>query len=151
MEIEVISFAAHVDSVQLKGFIRELSPQKIILIHGEKNKMMKFKKTFQQDFKDDAGAPPLPPPSLVSRSRSALVPAAFDFQMYTPENRGEVQLEFRGEKMAKVQGEAAKREDGRIAVSGNGLFGRGATGGVLTLHRGAAHPAWVLVLDRSSR
>ena len=43
MEVHLISFSAHTDYKQTSGFIRELKPPHVVLVHGEANEMGRLK------------------------------------------------------------------------------------------------------------
>ena len=43
MQVSYISFSAHADYRQTSGFIRELKPPHVILVHGEANEMNRLK------------------------------------------------------------------------------------------------------------
>ena len=40
MEINNMSFSAHVDAKGILSFIKHVSPKAVMLVHGEKHKMM---------------------------------------------------------------------------------------------------------------
>ncbi|CAB4065623.1 CPSF3 [Lepeophtheirus salmonis] len=86
MQVNYISFSAHTDYKQTSGFIRELKPPHVILVHGEANEMSRLKSALIREYEAD--------PST-----------KIDF--YNPRNTVSVDLFFRGEKMAKVMGSLA--------------------------------------------
>jgi cleavage and polyadenylation specificity factor subunit 3 len=53
MSVEEISFAAHVDYLQNRDFLRHVAAPKVILVHGEQNEMLKFKTGFERHFESD--------------------------------------------------------------------------------------------------
>ncbi|OQR83063.1 cleavage and polyadenylation specificity factor subunit 3 [Achlya hypogyna] len=114
--VEYISFSAHADFVGTSGFIekvvaslpRELTvaPPNIVLVHGEKNEMMRLKSALLKKFHN---------------------PKVYAPTIHTPANTQEIVLEFRGEKMAKAIGTMAtaitahqklKSVDKKIPISG---------------------------------
>jgi cleavage and polyadenylation specificity factor subunit 3 len=42
-KIEVLSFSAHADYGQTSGFLEELQPPHVVLVHGERGEMMKLR------------------------------------------------------------------------------------------------------------
>ena len=69
------------DYEQTSEFIRMLKPPHIILVHGEQNEMMRLKTALVREYQEN--------PEI-------------SITVHTPRNCEEVQLYFRGEKMAKV-------------------------------------------------
>jgi hypothetical protein len=51
MQIEYISFSAHVDYNQNKQFIKSVMPDNIILVHGEKTNMRRLKEGLEMDMR----------------------------------------------------------------------------------------------------
>ncbi|CAN0042796.1 unnamed protein product, partial [Scytosiphon promiscuus] len=49
-EVEYISFSAHVDFVQNKGFIDGVQPANVILVHGEETGMLRLKTELEKQF-----------------------------------------------------------------------------------------------------
>ena len=43
MQVNYVSFSAHTDYKQTSGFIRELKPPHVVLVHGEANEMNRLK------------------------------------------------------------------------------------------------------------
>ena len=41
-EVKSISFASHVDSAGILRLLRQCQPRSVVLVHGEKNKMVRF-------------------------------------------------------------------------------------------------------------
>ena len=98
MQVDYISFSAHTDYKQTSGFIRELKPPHVVLVHGEANEMNRLKSALTREYEAD-------PETKIN--------------FYNPRNTVAVELKFRGEKMAKVIGNLAKEkpEEG-AALSG---------------------------------
>ncbi|DAZ96045.1 TPA: hypothetical protein N0F65_000040 [Lagenidium giganteum] len=96
--VEYISFSAHADFVGTSGFVEKLMPPNIVLVHGEKNEMMRLKSALNRKFND---------------------PKVYHPSIFTPANMQEIVLEFKGEKIAKAIGGLAceQPQDGKI-VSG---------------------------------
>ncbi|EDV28608.1 uncharacterized protein TRIADDRAFT_19764 [Trichoplax adhaerens] len=86
LSVDYISFSAHTDYEQTSEFIRMLMPPHIILVHGEQNEMMRLKTALVREYQEN--------PEI-------------SITVHTPRNCEEVQLYFRGEKMAKVMGSLA--------------------------------------------
>lgn len=84
MTVKDISFSAHSDRKQTEEFISATKPSHVILVHGEKNNMMRLKQSLAGSFEK------LP--------------------VYTPANTESVEIMFRGEKIAKVLGNLSKDE-----------------------------------------
>ncbi|KAL4915537.1 cleavage and polyadenylation specifity factor, 73 kDa subunit [Aspergillus aurantiobrunneus] len=86
--VDEISFAAHVDGVENRNFIEEVSAPVVILVHGEKHQMMRLKS------------------KLLSLNAEKTVKV----KVYTPANCEEVRIPFRKDKIAKVVGKLAQTE-----------------------------------------
>ncbi|CEN62592.1 Putative Cleavage and polyadenylation specificity factor [Aspergillus calidoustus] len=84
--VDEISFAAHVDGVENRNFIEEVSAPVVILVHGEKHQMMRLKS------------------KLLSLNADKTVKV----KVYTPANCEEVRIPFRKDKIAKVVGKLAQ-------------------------------------------
>ncbi|RAH73262.1 cleavage polyadenylation factor subunit YSH1 [Aspergillus aculeatinus CBS 121060] len=84
--VDEISFAAHVDGVQNRNFIEEISAPVVILVHGEKHQMMRLKS------------------KLLSLNAEKTVKV----KVYTPANCDEVRIPFKKDKIAKVVGKLAQ-------------------------------------------
>lgn len=80
--VQEYSFAAHVDGTENRIFIEEVDAPVVILVHGERNNMM--------------------------RMRSRLLSLG-KFKVYSPANCEEVKIPFRREKIARVVGRLAER------------------------------------------
>ncbi|KAE8355960.1 beta-lactamase-like protein [Aspergillus coremiiformis] len=96
--VDEISFAAHVDGVENRTFIEEVSAPVVILVHGEKHQMMRLKS------------------KLLSLNAEKTVKV----KVYTPANCEEVRIPFKKDKIAKVVGKLAQiappseQEDGHL-------------------------------------
>ena len=86
LQVENISFSAHVDYGQIFEFITQTQPAQVILVHGEKNEQMKLKSQLEKEGFFD-----------------------FDVSFWNPDNTDKVELFFKGEKVAKVIGELAEK------------------------------------------
>ncbi|KAE8142502.1 beta-lactamase-like protein [Aspergillus pseudotamarii] len=84
--VDEISFAAHVDGVENRNFIEEVSAPVVILVHGEKHQMMRLKS------------------KLLSLNAEKIVKV----KVYTPANCEEVRIPFKKDKIAKVVGKLAQ-------------------------------------------
>ncbi|CAN0263384.1 unnamed protein product [Pylaiella littoralis] len=91
-EVEYISFSAHVDFIQNKGFIDGVQPANVILVHGEETGMLRLKTELEKKF------------SLVPSDERPLV--------FNPKNCAEVKIEFHREKVAKAVGSLARELGG---------------------------------------
>ncbi len=80
--IQDFSFAAHVDGTENRVFVEEVNAPVVILVHGEKHNMNRFKSR------------------LLSLQK---------FNVYSPANCEEVRIPFRREKVARVVGRLASR------------------------------------------
>ncbi|XBH74680.1 hypothetical protein VPH35_101581 [Triticum aestivum] len=80
MQIFYISFSAHADFPQTSGFLGELRPPNIILVHGEANEMGRLRQKLITQFEGT------------------------DTQIVSPKNCQPVQLFFSSQKMAKAIG-----------------------------------------------
>lgn len=89
MQVDYISFSAHTDYKQTSGFIRELKPPHVVLVHGEANEMNRLKSALTREYEADPET---------------------NINFYNPRNTVAVELKFRGEKMAKVIGSLAKEQ-----------------------------------------
>nr|CCA21396.1 cleavage and polyadenylation specific factor 3 puta [Albugo laibachii Nc14] len=87
--VEYISFSAHADFVGTSGFVEKLVPPNIVLVHGEKNEMMRLKSALNKKFHD---------------------PKTYRPNIFTPANMQEIVLEFKGEKIAKAIGKIASEQ-----------------------------------------
>jgi len=96
--VEYISFSAHTDYKQTSEFIKALKPAHVVLVHGEATEMNRLKQALIREYENDP----------------------HDLKVYNPKNTQEVQLMFRGEKMAKVMGSLASK---RTAEEGEEMSG----------------------------
>ena len=87
LQVAYISFSAHTDYRQTSEFVRALRPPHIVLVHGEMNEMNRLKAAITREYEDD-----------VADAR---------IDVYNPANTQAVELNFRGEKTAKVVGSLA--------------------------------------------
>ncbi|KAF7069324.1 hypothetical protein CFC21_074970 [Triticum aestivum] len=85
MQIFYISFSAHADFPQTSGFLGELRPANIILVHGEANEMGRLRQKLITQFEGT------------------------DTQIVSPKNCQPVQLYFSSDKMAKAIGRLAEK------------------------------------------
>ncbi|CAM9705828.1 unnamed protein product, partial [Ectocarpus sp. 12 AP-2014] len=92
-EVEYISFSAHVDFVQNKGFIDGVQPANVILVHGEETGMLRLKTELEKQF------------AMVPQDERPLV--------FNPKNCAEIKIEFRRETVAKAVGSLARDLGGR--------------------------------------
>ncbi|KAF3312773.1 endoribonuclease ysh1 [Orbilia oligospora] len=84
--IDELSFAAHVDYGQNSSFIEEVGAKVIILVHGETNAMGRLKSALLSKYHDRKDKP----------------------RIYNPKNCEELNIPFKGEKIANVVGKLAK-------------------------------------------
>ncbi|CAL9117365.1 unnamed protein product [Musa textilis] len=85
MQVYYISFSAHADFAQTSGFLNELMPPNIILVHGEANEMGRLKQKLIAQFADK------------------------NTKIMTPKNCQSVEMYFTSEKMAKTIGRLAEK------------------------------------------
>ncbi|GME75053.1 unnamed protein product [Ambrosiozyma monospora] len=97
INIEEISFAAHVDYEQNSEFIELVNPKTIILVHGESNPMGRLKS------------------ALLSKYQK-LKNTEEEVKVYNPRNGSKLSLEFKGIKVVKVMGQLATAlpKDGEV-------------------------------------
>jgi len=98
--VEYISFSAHTDYKQTSDFIRALKPPHVVLVHGEATEMNRLKAALVREYEDDP----------------------HNLQVYNPRNTQEVQLMFRGEKMAKVMGNLASKRSAQEGEEMSGIL-----------------------------
>lgn len=84
-QVEEISFAAHVDFQENLEFIEQIHASNIILVHGESNPMGRLKSALLSNF-------------------SSLKGTENEVHVYNPRNSVEVNIEFKGIKIAKAIG-----------------------------------------------
>lgn len=92
LNIEEISFAAHVDYVQNAEFIELVSPRSIILVHGESNPMGRLK-------------------SALLSKYSKLKGTEREVKVYNPRNCDTVSIPFKGLTIAKALGSLATTQE----------------------------------------
>ncbi|XP_078150038.1 cleavage and polyadenylation specificity factor subunit 3-I-like [Carex rostrata] len=85
MQVHYISFSAHADYAQTSGFLKELMPPHIVLVHGEANEMGRLRQKLVSQFSDT------------------------NTKLYTPKNCESVSIYFTSEKMAKTIGRLAEK------------------------------------------
>ncbi|CAN6673696.1 endoribonuclease Ysh1p [Trichomonascus vanleenenianus] len=100
LQIEELSFAAHVDFVENSGFIELVNPHNIILVHGEHTNMGRLKSALMSKYSDRKGT-------------------EHEVKIYNPKNCYELEIPFKSVKVARVTGALADKPpgDGKI-VSG---------------------------------
>jgi cleavage and polyadenylation specificity factor subunit 3 len=98
LNIEEISFAAHVDYEQNSKFIEQVDPKSIILVHGESNPMGRLKSALLSKYSKFKGTDK-------------------EVKVYNPRNCDELSLPFKGLKIAKALG-AIVEEKGKEVISG---------------------------------
>ncbi|KAF2150763.1 Endoribonuclease ysh-1 [Myriangium duriaei CBS 260.36] len=85
--VQEFSFAAHVDGTENREFVEEVGAPVVILVHGEKTNMMRFKS------------------KLLSLNAQKAVPV----KVFSPANCEELRIPFRRDKVAKVVGQLANK------------------------------------------
>lgn len=93
MSVHYVSFSAHADYAETSGFVGELLPPHVILVHGDGNEMARLKYNLQRKFAETTS-----------------------MQISTPKNCQTVELEFRAQKIAKTVGSLASQ--GRLSDGG---------------------------------
>lgn len=88
LNVEEISFAAHVDFEQNAEFIDLVNPKIIVLVHGDSNPMGRLK-------------------SALLSKYSKLRSTEDEIKIYNPKNSTVLALEFKAQKIAKVVGQLA--------------------------------------------
>lgn len=84
--VNEFAFAAHVDGQENREFVSEVNPQVVILVHGERNMMTRFKS------------------KLLSLNASRARP----MKVFSPANCEELRIPFKQDKIAKVVGKLAQ-------------------------------------------
>ncbi|CAC44310.2 Cleavage and polyadenylation specificity factor subunit 3 [Caenorhabditis elegans] len=87
MQVGYVSFSAHTDYHQTSNFVKALKPPHLVLVHGELHEMSRLKSGIERQFQDDN----------------------IPIEVHNPRNTERLQLQFRGEKTAKVIGKLAQR------------------------------------------
>ncbi|TFK74049.1 Metallo-hydrolase oxidoreductase [Pluteus cervinus] len=85
ISIDTISFSAHVDYAQNSEFIQAVKAQHVVLVHGEQNTMGRLRAAMTAKYKERGE----------------------DVKIHTPRNLEELNLSFRGERVAKAIGTLA--------------------------------------------
>lgn len=91
LSIDEISFAAHVDFQQNAGFIEEVAPRKIILVHGDSNPMGRLKSALLSRYSSRKGTDE-------------------EVKVFNPRNCEDLLIGIKGAKIAKVVGALAEAE-----------------------------------------
>lgn len=91
LSVDEISFAAHVDFQQNAGFIEEVSPKKIILVHGDSNPMGRLKSALLSRYSSRKGTDE-------------------EVKVFNPRNCEDLLIGIKGAKVAKVVGLLAEAE-----------------------------------------
>lgn len=95
LSVDEISFAAHVDFQQNAGFIEEVSPKKIILVHGDSNPMGRLKSALLSRYSSRKGTEE-------------------EVKVFNPRNCEDLLIGIKGAKVAKVVGLLAEGEIGYV-------------------------------------
>lgn len=95
LSVDEISFAAHVDFQQNAGFIEEVSPKKIILVHGDSNPMGRLKSALLSKYSSRKGTEE-------------------EVKVFNPRNCEDLLIGIKGAKVAKVVGLLAESEIGLV-------------------------------------
>lgn len=98
ISVDEISFAAHVDFQQNAGFIEEVGPKKIILVHGDSNPMGRLKSALLSRYSSRKGTEE-------------------EVKVFNPRNCEELLIGIKGDKVAKVVGSLAETEIRHIRAS----------------------------------
>ncbi|CCH46911.1 hypothetical protein BN7_6516 [Wickerhamomyces ciferrii] len=99
LNIEEISFAAHVDYEQNSKFIELVDPKSIILVHGESNPMGRLKSALLSKYSKFKGT-------------------ENEVRVYNPRNCDELDLKLKGLKIAKAFGSIVAEKDKADTLSG---------------------------------
>ncbi|OBA17038.1 Metallo-hydrolase/oxidoreductase [Metschnikowia bicuspidata var. bicuspidata NRRL YB-4993] len=91
LSVDEISFAAHVDFQQNAGFIEEVAPKKIILVHGDSNPMGRLKSALLSRYSSRKGTEE-------------------EVRVFNPRNCEDLQIGITSAKIAKVVGSLAEAE-----------------------------------------
>ncbi|KAE9984876.1 hypothetical protein BLS_000959 [Venturia inaequalis] len=90
--IQEYSFAAHVDGTQNREFVEEVGPAVVILVHGARQQMTRFKSKLIG----------------TNKERVKLDPSITPIKVFSPANCEELRIPFRTDKIAKVVGKLAQ-------------------------------------------
>lgn len=99
LNIEEISFAAHVDYEQNSKFIEQVDAQSIILVHGESNPMGRLKSALLSKYSKFKGTDK-------------------EVKVYNPRNCDELSIKFKGLKIAKALGAIVEEKQNNETLSG---------------------------------
>jgi len=107
--VDYVSFSAHVDFVQNRGFIKKVDPKHIVLVHGQRDEMGRLKSALLHLYKQ------VPDVSIVYNVPSHFVAHKIPFQnkrptITMPPNLQEVKLKFVRRTTAKAMGTLARKE-----------------------------------------
>lgn len=91
INVEEISFAAHVDFQQNSNFIEQINPLKIILVHGESNPMGRLKSALLSKYASRKGTDE-------------------EVKVFNPRNCDEIKIPIQSMKVAKVLGGLAEEQ-----------------------------------------
>ncbi|KAI9295557.1 Metallo-hydrolase/oxidoreductase [Neoconidiobolus thromboides FSU 785] len=105
MEVEYISFSAHVDFNQNSKFIDLVAAPNLVLVHGEPIPMSRLKQKLCEIYVN-----PLDPATVTKEDLDPNLPRRRRMAIYTPKNTETVRLPFKAEKMAKTVGKLANKE-----------------------------------------
>eukprot|EP01038_Epipyxis_sp_PR26KG_P011446 gene11446-15334_t len=114
-QIEHVSFSAHVDYTQNKSFIKSITPDYIILVHGEKNQMRRLKEGLESEIRKDTW-PSIHKPNIAM-----------------PENGMKVKLRFRKSIIADVVGSIATNIIDTLESNNNNSFDQNYEKSILSL------------------
>eukprot|EP00055_Hartaetosiga_balthica_P006575 m.20886 g.20886 ORF g.20886 m.20886 type:complete len:740 (+) comp5297_c0_seq1:2658-4877(+) len=95
-DVQIITFAAHVDFTQNLDFIHAMDASHVILVHGNKRGMKDLKKRIERSYEG----------------------AEKEISIHDPKNTVAVVFHYRGEKMAKIMGSLVKSLEARGRVCG---------------------------------
>jgi cleavage and polyadenylation specificity factor subunit 3 len=116
--VDYVSFSAHVDFVQNRGFINKVAPKHIILVHGQKDEMGRLKSALLLQYKQypevsvsvDIKILPLLVIATHFSELSIHYRQSKRPTITMPPNLQEVKLRFSRRRSAKVMGSLAERE-----------------------------------------
>eukprot|EP00056_Hartaetosiga_gracilis_P002175 m.51504 g.51504 ORF g.51504 m.51504 type:complete len:740 (-) comp10946_c0_seq2:25-2244(-) len=94
-DVQIITFAAHVDCDQNLKFIGAVDPSHVILVHGEKIGMRELRKRIEKKYD-----------------------GVKNVSVHDPKNTVPVTFQYRGEKMAKIMGRLVQESSARGKVCG---------------------------------
>ncbi|CAI2351451.1 unnamed protein product [Caenorhabditis sp. 36 PRJEB53466] len=94
MQVGYVSFSAHTDYHQTSNFVKALKPPHLVLVHGELHEMSRLKSSIERQFQDDN----------------------IPIEVHNPRNTERLELQFRGQKTAKVVGSLAQNMPGNTQL-----------------------------------